>query len=96
MNLPQLTAEESLYQSKGHYRTNARTNLVGSCTRTIASIYPTQTTWGQATEVIYRPRHSSWRRDGCYMGRRDYNPGRWRHSKRRGHRRLPTEVASWV
>jgi hypothetical protein len=34
MNLPQLTAEVSLYQSNGHYRTNAGTSLVGSSTRT--------------------------------------------------------------
>jgi hypothetical protein len=52
MNLPPLTAEVSLYQSNGHYRTNAGTSLVRSSTPRIASIYPTQTTWAQPTEVI--------------------------------------------
>jgi hypothetical protein len=42
MNLPPLTAEVSLYPSNGHYRTNAGTSLVGSSTRRISRIYPTQ------------------------------------------------------
>ena len=42
MNLPPLTAEVSLYQSNGHYRTNAGTGPVRSSTRGITRIYPTQ------------------------------------------------------
>jgi len=37
MNLPQWTAELSLYQPGTHYRTNVRTNLVGSSPRTITT-----------------------------------------------------------
>ena len=42
MNLPHFTAEVSLYQPNGHYRTNGRATFAGPSTRTITKIYPTQ------------------------------------------------------
>jgi hypothetical protein len=42
MNLPPLSAEVSLYHSKGYYRTNAGLSFLESSTRRIARIYPTQ------------------------------------------------------
>jgi len=58
MNLPPLTAEASLYQSNGHYRTNGCTSFVASSTGTIVSIAQggTGTTWdGGGNEIITVP-----------------------------------------
>jgi hypothetical protein len=54
MNLPRLTAELSLYQSGTHYRTNARTSLVWSSSRTIRTAQGGTGTQGETGgEIIY-------------------------------------------
>jgi hypothetical protein len=53
MNLPQLTAEASLYQSHAHYRANAATGFVRSRSREIGTIYPGDGTVGSETITVH-------------------------------------------